>query len=231
MTDSILVVGDKFTSVHFVNLLLKISSNDRIFVVDDCKYDNEVVCENNHDFKRLFELYNFNKVINFTDIDLSEYNVDRFLQVTNSDIITNVNVCKSYCYGPGQSIREFLPYAIVNAMKEEPIIVSNEFAKYDMLYVDDFCDALYKIMHFGDDGSYNVSSGFMIKEVDIAKMLLKKFELPLSFFEYSNCDVQIAEVKDNRKVVNLGWRPKIEFEDGLDLTINWYKKNIKSLLE
>jgi len=229
--DSLLVVGDGFVSVHFVNLLLSKSSSCRIFVMDkcgyDCGYDGEAVCERDFDFDRLFKTYKFSMIISFADIDLSKYETDRFLQITDFDSDANVTVHKSYCYGARQSINEFLAHAIVSTIREEPIIVSNEFVKYDMLYVEDFCDALYKIMNFGNDGVYDVCSKFVIKEIDIARMILKRFELPLSFIEYSDCDVRTAEIIDNKNISSLGWRPKIEFDEGLDLTIKWFQKHVK----
>ena len=36
---------------------------------------------------------------------------------------------------------------------------------------------------------------------------------------------------NNKFIISKGWKPKINFDDGLKLTISWYRKFIKSYLD
>jgi len=235
--NSVLIIGDGgFVSLHFIDFLFDKKINDRIFVVDNVFYNNDAIvcenCNNQDDFDRIFKLYKFNYVISFKESLLvnnccERYTIDRFIQVTQDELYKAHTIIRpSFCYGPHQGIDKFLPHAIVNVINEEPIIVSNEFAYNDMLFVKDFCDAIYRITYFGNNDVYNVCSQFVIKEVDVAKMILKIFQLPLSFIEYDDNESQIAEKMDVKKVSGLGWKHKTDFDMGLELTIKWYKKNI-----
>ena len=140
-------------------------------------------------------------------------------------------------YGPFQNIEKLIPKSISNALNGKKIpIYGNGKNIRDWIYVNDHCDAILKILQKGKFGeTYNISSNCQIENnkivLEICRILDKKF--PKSKGKYSD---QIKYVNDrpghdfryavdSNKIEKLGWRPKISFDKGIELTIDWYIKH------
>ncbi len=135
-------------------------------------------------------------------------------------------------FGPRQHPEKLIPKVIMLAKENKKIPVYGTGKNIrDWIFVDDHCDALLDILHRGKEGeSYNISgsnevtNNFIIKK--ILKIMNKSTEL-MSFvkdrpghdFRYSLDSTKIKK--------KLGWRPKHNFEAGIEETIEWYLKNQK----
>ena len=144
------------------------------------------------------------------------------------------NCCNNY--GPNQFPEKLIPKLIFNIMnnKELPIYGKGKNSR-EWLHVQDHCEALLTIFLKGKIGeSYNVGSGINLKNIDIAKRLLKitkKKSLKVGK------KVKIKFVKDrpghdfryaldNNKILKkLGWKAKTSLNLGLLQTYNWYFSN------
>ena len=146
------------------------------------------------------------------------------------------NCCNNY--GPFQFPEKLIPKIISNILSNKPLPV---YAKgqnsREWIYVNDHCDALYKIYKRGKIGeSYNVGSNDNLKNINIVKMILKIFKK--KGFKIGK-KVKIKFVKDrpghdfrysldSKKISKkLKWKSKTSLGKGLSLTINWYLKNRK----
>ncbi|CAG8685213.1 2512_t:CDS:2 [Funneliformis mosseae] len=100
------------------------------------------------------------------------------------------------------------------------------------LYVGDLINALDLILHLGHIGEiYNIGTNFEISNLDLAKIFLQQFNISErdqhNYLEF----VQDRPFNDRRysvdytKLKELGWKPKVSWEDGIKKTIAWYKKN------
>ena len=105
----------------------------------------------------------------------------------------------------------------------------------EWIYVDDHCEALLKLFFKGKKGEkYNIGSGINCSNLFIVKKILnilKKNELKIGK------RVKIKFVKDrpghdfryalnsNKIRKRLKWKPKINLNQGLTKTINWYVDN------
>ncbi len=146
-------------------------------------------------------------------------------------IITNC----SNNYGPRQHPEKLIPKLIYNILKNKPLpIYGKGKNSREWIYVDDHCYALIKIFQKGKLGQfYNIGSNFNINNLGVTKTLLSIVKKKIKIGK----KVKIKFVKDrpghdlryainSTKIKNqLGWRPKTNFQKGIENTIDWYFKN------
>jgi dTDP-glucose 4,6-dehydratase len=133
-------------------------------------------------------------------------------------------------YGPQQFPEKFIPKIILLAEKNKkiPIYGSGKNLR-DWLFVDDHCNAIHKVLKNGKSGqSYNISSNNEIDNITIVKKILSIMEKSDELIEF----VEDRPGHDFRYSMNsdklrneLGWKPKTEFDIGLENTVDWYISN------
>lgn len=136
-------------------------------------------------------------------------------------------------YGPKQHLEKVVPRFITSALLDEPLTVHGSGnAIRDWLYVEDTCKRIDKIMHAPIEKIkgevFNLGSGFELDVLAIAKLVLSILKKPddlLSFIgnRPGQVDRHISSTEKARSV--LGIEPGRPFEQGLEETIDWYKKN------
>ncbi len=144
------------------------------------------------------------------------------------------NCCNNY--GPFQFPEKLIPKIISNILsnKSLPVYAKGQNSR-EWIYVNDHCDALYKIYKRGKIGeSYNVGSNDNLKNVNIVKIILTIFKK--KGFKIGK-KVKIKFVKDrpghdfryslNSKKIHrkLKWKTRTSLKKGLSLTVDWYFKN------
>jgi dTDP-glucose 4,6-dehydratase len=133
-------------------------------------------------------------------------------------------------YGPRQFPEKLIPKTILYAInnKKIPIYGSGKNIR-DWIHVSDHCEAIFEVLKKGRKGSsYNIASDNEIDNKTIIDKILKLMKKPEDFVEYVNDrpghDFRYS--MDSSKIRNeLGWIPKIGFNEGLENTINWYLEN------
>lgn len=133
-------------------------------------------------------------------------------------------------YGPYQFPEKLIPLMIAKALADEDLPVYGDGKNIrDWLYVEDHCSAIMEVLQKGKNGEvYNIGGNNEWYNVDIVKLILKKLNKPVSQIKYvkdrPGHDRRYAI--DSSKIMNeLGWKPKYDFEKGIDKTINWYIEN------
>jgi len=103
----------------------------------------------------------------------------------------------------------------------------------EWIYVDDHCEALISIWKKGKTGeSYNIGSNINIKNIDIAKTLIKisKSRINLNskiVFIKDRPGHDIRYALDSKKIRNeIKWKSKINFKTGIQKTLKWYLENL-----
>jgi len=151
------------------------------------------------------------------------YNITYGLPVTLSNCSNN--------YGPYQFPEKLIPLAITNIIegKKVPIYGDGLYVR-DWLYVEDHCKALDLILHKGKVGETYFIGGLTedISNLEVIKKILKLMGKDESYIEFvkdrpgHDRRYAIDWSKINRK---LSWKPEVDFDTGLKLTIDWYLKN------
>ena len=109
----------------------------------------------------------------------------------------------------------------------------------EWLYVDDHCDALLTIIDNGNLGeNYNISDKNSITNLNLVKLILSICK-ELSLIKNDNYEEFVSFVKDrpghdiryaldtSKIFKNLRWKPKVNFNQGLLKTINFYSSKFK----
>jgi dTDP-glucose 4,6-dehydratase len=99
----------------------------------------------------------------------------------------------------------------------------------DWLYVDDHCSAIEKVLLEGKIGeTYCVGGDAPLSNIELAKIILKILGKDESWIEY----VEDRKGHDRKYDINpsklkaeLGWKPSVDFAEGIEKTISWYKNN------
>lgn len=133
-------------------------------------------------------------------------------------------------YGPYQFPEKLIPLMIAKAMEGEQLPVYGDGKNIrDWLYVDDHCSAIMTVLKNGKAGEvYNIGGNNEWYNIDIVKLILKKLNIPEDNIKYvkdrPGHDRRYA-IDSTKILTELGWKPEYDFETGIELTINWYKKN------
>ncbi len=141
-------------------------------------------------------------------------------------------------YGPNQFPEKLIPLMINNIIHNKPLPVYGKGENVrDWLYVVDHAQAIDLIFHKGKMGeTYNIGGHNEWKNIDLINLLCKIMDTKLGREEGTSFKL-ITYVKDraghdlryaidSAKLTNdLGWHPSLQFEEGLEKTVDWYLEN------
>ncbi len=140
-------------------------------------------------------------------------------------------------YGPYHFPEKLIPVVILNALagKEIPVYGKGENVR-DWLYVEDHADALLTVLEKGTLGrSYNIGGENEVQNIDLVRMICRileekrpknsPYEDQISFVtDRPGHDLRYA-IDPTRMREELGWRPSVTLEEGLERTVQWYLDN------
>lgn len=145
-------------------------------------------------------------------------------------------------YGPNQFPEKLLPLFINNIKNKKPLPVYGKGENVrDWLYVKDHANAIDLVFHEGKVGeTYNIGGNNEWKNIDLIRKLCEIMNSKLNrqsetsekliTFVKDRAGHDLRYAIDSSKIQNeLGWKPSISFEKGLEKTIHWYLANQKWL--
>ncbi len=165
----------------------------------------------------------------------SDHFVRAFYHTYNLPVI--ISNCSNN-YGPFHFPEKLIPLCINNILNKKslPIYGKGENVR-DWLFVEDHVSAIDVIFHNGKIGeTYNIGGHNEWKNIDIIKELCCQMDEKLGR-EKGTSETLVTFVKDRAghdmryaidatKLKNeLGWKPSLQFEEGLSKTIDWYLQN------
>ncbi len=133
-------------------------------------------------------------------------------------------------YGPFQYPEKLIPLFITNAFQGEKLPLYGDGGNMrDWMFVTDHCSALVAAIEKGRPGRiYNVGDGQekTNKEVTFAILEATGSDSDLIRFVEDRLGHDRRYAVDvSRAASELDWKPEIDFETGLALTVNWYRAN------
>ncbi|MCL4132308.1 UNVERIFIED_CONTAM: hypothetical protein GTU68_042590 [Idotea baltica] len=135
-------------------------------------------------------------------------------------------------YGPYQFPEKLIPLFIANALEDKKLpLYGDGMNVRSWIYVKDHCEAVLLVAEKGISGEvYNIGSTSEgeLTNKHVTEVILKSLDKPDSLVQYVEDrlahDLRYAVSID--KISNeLGWQPKIGFDEGISLTIDWYLNN------
>jgi len=133
-------------------------------------------------------------------------------------------------YGPYQFPEKLIPLMLSNALEDKPLPVYGDGRQVrDWVYADDHARAILAAAVRGRPGRiYNIGARQERCNMDVVREVLRQLGKPESLIRHvtdrPGHDRRYA-IDPTRAQEELGWRPEVEFEDGLARTIRWYRDN------
>ena len=140
-------------------------------------------------------------------------------------------------YGPYHFPEKLIPVVILNALAGRPIPVYGDGSNVrDWLYVEDHADALLTVVQRGAVGrSYNIGGENEARNIDLVEMICalldkmrpkdRPYAEQITFVtDRPGHDARYA-IDPTRIRDELGWRPSVTLEQGLERTVAWYLDN------
>jgi dTDP-glucose 4,6-dehydratase len=141
-------------------------------------------------------------------------------------------------YGPYHFPEKLIPLCINNIKNNKPLPIYGKGENVrDWLFVEDHARAIDVIFHNAKHGStYNIGGHNEWTNIDVIRLLCRIMDKKLNRAAGTN-EKLITFVKDraghdlryaidSTKLQNdLGWKPSLQFEEGLEKTVDWYLTN------
>jgi dTDP-glucose 4,6-dehydratase len=141
-------------------------------------------------------------------------------------------------YGSHHFPEKLIPLAINNIKNNIPVPVYGKGENIrDWLFVEDHACAIDIIFHNGKVGdTYNIGGNNEWKNIDLINLLCEIMDRKLNrkrgtsakliTFVKDRAGHDLRYAIDSSKLQNeLGWKPSLQFEEGLEKTVDWYLAN------
>lgn len=133
-------------------------------------------------------------------------------------------------YGPHQFPEKIIPLFVTNLIDSRKVpLYGKGLNVRDWLHVDDHCRGIHAVLTKGTAGSiYNIGGGRELTNLELTEIILTKMGHDESSIEYvpdrlgHDLRYSLSHGKISRE---LGYHPQVTFEDGIEETIDWYKRN------
>lgn len=137
-------------------------------------------------------------------------------------------------YGPYQYPEKVIPKFVIMLSEGKKCCIHGDGSNTRRyIYGSDVADAIDIILHRGSVGeTYNIGTSFEISNLNLARYLIKEMNPAAA----GNPDSRIEFVSDrpfndrryavdSSRLAQLGWKPKVSFEEGIKRTIEWYTRH------
>lgn len=131
-------------------------------------------------------------------------------------------------YGPRMREELVIPIFIRKALNGEPIVIQGDGSQYrNYVYIDDLARAhLLAMSDRAENQVYNLEGSQRISISDVARTINKVLgggvrieHVPARPGDYAGKEVSAEKI-----LQQLNWQPKVNFEDGMKETIEWFKE-------
>jgi dTDP-glucose 4,6-dehydratase len=161
----------------------------------------------------------------------SKASADLLVRAANKTHGLNARITRcSNNYGPNQFPEKVIPLFVTNLIEGKKVpVYGNGLNVRDWLHVDDHCRAIHLVLMSGKPGEiYNIGGGRELTNMELTNVilqLLNKEQDDVQFIADRIGHDQRYSVDYSKIHQDLGYAPRVSFEDGILNTIEWYKNN------
>ncbi|QLD86839.1 dTDP-glucose 4,6-dehydratase [Natronomonas halophila] len=132
-------------------------------------------------------------------------------------------------YGPRQHVEKLIPKFTLRALRGEELPLYGDGSNVrQWLYVDDLCEALVAVLEDGDSTIYNVGGPDERSNLEVTNAILNHLGASsdlITFVEDRKGHDQRYSLDASRIRDELGFEPTVNFEVGIERTVNWYREH------
>ncbi len=143
-------------------------------------------------------------------------------------------------YGPYQFPEKLIPLIFNNCLKGKPLPVYGDGKNVrDWLFVEDHCEAIVAVLHEGKVGNcYNIGGNNEKQNIEVVQIICDTLDTKLGLLKSGESRRSLITYvtdrlgHDRRYAIDaskissqVGWQPRVTFEEGIALTIDWYLDN------
>lgn len=136
-----------------------------------------------------------------------------------------------FLYGPHENPSRLIPSVINSLLDGDPAMCTHGKQIRDFLHVEDVASAFVALLDSEVDGAVNIASGEPIALKDIICRIGEKLErgdlLRLGAIQVSASEAPLVVGSSTRLRQEVGWTPQYDMETGLEMTIDWWKRQKK----
>ncbi len=133
-------------------------------------------------------------------------------------------------YGPNSPEHLVTNRLISQLFQGDKFEAGNLSPKRDFVYVTDVVNAIKKILQKSTgSNTFNIGTGksYSIREICNILQKINNKKMTIHSLKVLSRKSDVPDIyADNSKIKKLGWKPQINFVDGLKLTCDWYSKQI-----
>lgn len=133
-------------------------------------------------------------------------------------------------YGKYQFPEKLIPLSVVNILTGKPISIYGDGKNVrDWIYVTDHCRAIDLILHKGKSGEvYNIGGNNEKSNIDVVKTIISQLGKGEIKYVADRKGHDRRYAIDSTKIIKeLGFVPKVNFDEGIKNTVKWYIDNQK----
>lgn len=158
----------------------------------------------------------------------SKLGADLLVRVYHKTYGLPVNITRcSNNYGPYQFPEKLIPFFITNALEDQELPIYGDGQNIrDWLYVEDHCQAIDLVLRKGKSGEvYNIGDHNEKTNLEMTEIILQMMKKPMTLIKF----IEDRPGHDRRYAIDaskikkeLGWKPRYNFLEGIEKTIQWY---------
>lgn len=139
-------------------------------------------------------------------------------------------------YGPRMRLNDgrALPTFMSQALTGKDITIFGDGSQTrSFCFVDDLVEGIYRLAHSDFDEPVNIGNPEEISILDFAKEIIELTgsESKIVFKELPKDDPQVRQPDISRANSVLDWSPKVSRSDGLSVTLDYFKKQVKKQVD
>jgi dTDP-glucose 4,6-dehydratase len=136
-------------------------------------------------------------------------------------------------YGPSMRLNDgrAIPAFMTQALRDEPLTVFGDGAQTrSFMYVDDLIEGVWRLMGSETNEPVNLGNPQEMTLLELAKRIIRLAgsRSPIEFHPLPADDPKVRQPDITRARTRLGWEPRVEVDDGLRRTLEWFRGKVNA---